>query len=355
MLASRYEGGQAVNRVRRFGAATAGVMTMAFSTAAILTTAALTAATVLSAGAALAQESYPNRPIRLVVGFAAGGGADFAARLVSDKLKNALGQTIIIDNKPGANGAIAAEAVGKAPPDGYTLFVSTVGAVAINPGLRKDLPYDSLRDFAPITLMVRQSPVLAVGPSMKVNTAAELVARAKQSPSTVTIGITGVGAISHLGLELFESAAGVKFVRVPYRGSGPAFSDVLGGQVNGVIIDAAVMLEHIRAGTLKALGMTAAARTPFLPEIPTLVEQGYADVVADNWTGVLAPASTPPAIVAKLNAAFVGALNDPDIRRRIEENGSTVAATSAAEFRDVLRSDMVRWERVIREKGIKPE
>jgi tripartite-type tricarboxylate transporter receptor subunit TctC len=308
----------------------------------------------LTAVPAQAQD-YPNRPIRLVVGFAPGGNTDFVARIVADKVRAQLGQTVVIENKPGANGAIAAEIVAKSPPDGYTLFFTSVGAVAINPGFRKDLSYNSTKDFVPIGLMTRAAPVLVVRPAMGINSAAELVARAKQNPGTITIGITGVGAISHLGLELFEAAAGVKFIHIPYRGSGPALADLLGGQVNGIVIDVAVMLEHIKAGSIKVLGSTAAQRSEQLPEIPTLIEQGFADVIADNWTGLLAPAGTPSAIVAKLNAAVTRALNEPDTRRKIEESGLIVSPTSPAEFGAILKSEIERWDRVIREKGIKSE
>jgi tripartite-type tricarboxylate transporter receptor subunit TctC len=300
-------------------------------------------------------QDYPNRAIRLVVGFAPGGNTDFVARIVADKVRAQLGQTVVIENKPGANGAIAAEAVAKSPPDGYTLFFTSVGAVAINPGFRKDLTYDSLKDFAPIGLMTRAAPVLVVRPAMGVNSAAELVTRAKQNPGTITVGITGIGAISHLGLELFEAAAGVKFIHVPYRGSGPALADLLGGQVNAIIIDVAVMLEHIKAGSIKVLASTAAQRSEQLPQIPTFVEQGYADAIADNWTGLLAPAGTPPAIIAKLNGAVTRALNEPETRRKIEESGLIVSPSSPAEFADILKSEIERWDRVIREKGIKSE
>ena len=316
--------------------------------------AGIVVAASISAAPAHAQD-YPARPIRLVVGFAPGGNTDFVARILAERVRGQLGQTVIIENKPGANGAIAAENVAKSPPDGYSLFFTTVGAVAINPGFRRDLSYDPVKDFAPIGLLTRAAPVLTVMPSLAINSAADLVARAKARPGTITIGITGVGAISHLGLELFESAAGVKFVHVPYRGSGPALSDLLGGQVNGIVIDIAVMLEHIKAGKIKVLGSTAAARAENLPDIPTLVEQGFADVVADNWTGLLAPAGTPPAIIAKLNAAFTGALNEPDTRRKIMESGLTVSPTSPAEFGLILKSEIARWDRVIREKGIKGE
>src|SRR5438105_1631015 len=278
-------------------------------------------------GSAPAQD-YPTRPIRLIVGFAPGGNTDVFARLLSAAVKERLGQTVVIETKPAANGAIAAETVAKAEPDGYSLFMSTVGAVAINPGLRKDLPYDPVKDFAPIARLGIQSPILVLHPSLGINNAAELVARAKARPGTITIGITGVGAISHLGLELFETASGAKFTKIPYRGSGPALSDLLGAHVNGVIIDPAVLIEHIRASKLKVMGMTAAKRSPLLPEIPTLVEQGYADVVAENWTGLLAPARTPQPIIARLNAAFTGAMRDPEMLRKMDATGITAAATT---------------------------
>src|SRR4051812_17714487 len=231
-------------------------------------------------------QDFPNRPIRLVLGFAPGGNTDFVARLLAERTKAALGQSLIIENRPGANGAIGADAVAKSAPDGYTLFLTSVGAVAINPSVRKDLPYDPVKDFAPIALLGRAAPVLSVGASLGVQNAPELVALAKQKPGAITIGISGIGAISHLGLELFQAAAGVKFLQVPYRGSGPALTDLLGGQVNGILTDVAALFEHIKAGKLRTLGMTGATRSDFLPQIPTLVEQGYADVVADNWTGL---------------------------------------------------------------------
>jgi tripartite-type tricarboxylate transporter receptor subunit TctC len=223
--------------------------------------------------------------------------------------------------------------------------------------VRKDLPYDPVKDFAPIALLGRAAPVLSVGAELGVNTAPELVALAKQKPGAITIGISGIGAISHLGLELFEAAAGVKFLHVPYRGSGPALTDLLGGQVNGILTDVAALFEHIKAGKLRTLGMTGAVRSDFLPQIPTLVEQGYADVVADNWTGLLAPAGTPRAIVAKLNAAFTTALNEPATRRRLADNAVTAAPTTPEEFGELLKSEIARWSRVIREKNIiiKPE
>jgi tripartite-type tricarboxylate transporter receptor subunit TctC len=319
--------------------------------------AAASIAGVLVAPSAAGAQTYPNHPVRLVVGFAPGGNTDLIARIVAERVQGPLGQRVIIDNRGGANGAIAADTVAKAAPDGYTLFFTTVGAVAINPAFRKDLPYDPIRDFAPVTLIGRAAPVLAVTPSLGLKSAPELVALARQKPDTISIGMTGVGAISHMALELFESTADVKFVHVPFRGSGPALADLLGGHVNGIVIDVSVMLEHIKAGTIKPLGITSAVRSDLVPEIPTLVEQGYPGAVAENWTALFAPAKTPPEVIAKLNAAFTGVVNDPDMRRKFAENAISPAPTSPQELGELLRSENAKWEKLIREKGItiKPE
>ena len=311
----------------------------------------------LMAPSAAPAQTFPNHPVRLVVGFAPGGNTDLIARIVADKVQGPLGQRVIIDNRGGANGAIAADTVAKAAPDGYTLFFTTVGAVAINPAFRKDLPYDPVRDFAPVTLIGRAAPVLATDPALGLKSAPELVALARQKPNTVSIGMTGVGAISHMALELFEATADVKFVHVPFRGSGPALADLLGGHVNGIVIDVSVMLEHIKAGKIKPLGITSAVRSDLVPEIPTLVEQGYPGAVAENWTGLFAPAKTPPEIIAKLNAAFTSAVNDPDMRRKFAENAISPAPTSPEELGQLLRSENEKWDKLIREKGItvKPE
>jgi tripartite-type tricarboxylate transporter receptor subunit TctC len=318
--------------------------------------AAASLAFLLTASAVSAQ-TYPNHPVRLIVGFAPGGNTDLVARLVADKVQGVLGQRVIVENRGGANGAIAADTVAKAPPDGYTLFFTTVGAVAINPAFRKDLPYDPVKDFAPVGLIGRAAPVLAVDPALGLKSAPELVALAKQKPNTVSIGMTGVGAISHLALELFESTADAKFVHVPFRGSGPALADLLGGHVNGIVIDVSVMLEHIHAGKVKALGITAATRSDLVPEIPTLVEQGYPGAVAENWTALFAPAKTPPEIINKLNAAFTSTVNDPDMRRKFQENAISASPTSPAELGQLLQAEIAKWDKVIREKGItiKPE
>jgi len=308
----------------------------------------------LLAGLSAAQaQDYPNRPLRLLVAFTAGGTTDFVARLLADKMKATLGQSVIVENRAGANGAIAAEFVAKSEPDGYTLFFTTAGAVAINPSFRNNLTYDPVADFAPIGLAVKNSTLVVVRSSLEANTAKELVALVKQRP--ITIGVTGLGAISHLGLELFQSAAGVKFQHVPYRGASHAITDLIGGQLDGLVADVPTVLTQIRAGKIKALGATSQERSELFPEVPTLVEQGFVDTVADQWGAVLAPAKTPPAIIAKLNAAMLAALNDPDLRGKLAQAGVIPAPSSPEYFARYLQEEIARWGKLIREKGIKPD
>ena len=298
-------------------------------------------------------QDYPSRPIRLVVAFTAGGTTDFVARLLSERLKSSLGQSVIVENRPGANGAIGADYVAKSEPDGYTLYFTTVGAVAINPAFRSNLPYDPVRDFAPVGMAVFNSTMLVVNAAMKVNSARDLAALARERPGSITIGVTGLGAISHLGLELFQAATGVKFQAVPYRGASQAVTDLLGGQLDGLFGDVPTIIAQVRAGKLKALAATSKERSDILPDIPTFVEQGFADTVANQWAGTLAPARTPPAVIARLNAAFTAVLNDPEVRDRLQQAGVTPSPSSPEEFGRYLQEEITRWGRLIREKGIK--
>jgi tripartite-type tricarboxylate transporter receptor subunit TctC len=300
-------------------------------------------------------QDYPTRPIRLVVAFTPGGTTDFMARLLADKLRGLLGQTVVVENKPGANGAIGADYVAKAEPDGYTLFFTTVGAVAINPGLRSDLPYDPVKDFAPVGMAAFNSTMLVVNATMKVNSAKELAALAKEKPGTVTIGITGIGAVSHLGLELFQSSAGIKITAVPYRGASQAITDILGGNLDGLMGDVPTVLTQIQSGKIKALAATSTKRSDIFPDVPTFVEQGYAETVADQWAGILAPARTPPAVIAKLNTAMVTALNDPEVRAKLKQSGVTPSPGTPEQFGQYLKDEIARYTKLIREKGIKGE
>jgi tripartite-type tricarboxylate transporter receptor subunit TctC len=313
---------------------------------------ATTAIALLAAAPAVAQD-YPTHAIKMIIAFPPGGPTDFVGRLLADKLKDLLGQSVIIENKPGANGAIGAEAVAKSTPDGYTLFLTTSGAVTVTPNLRADTPYDTLRDFAPVSEIVGNTTVLVVRPELGVNSAKDLAALAKAKPGTLAFASTGVGSPPHIALELFQAAAGVKFVHVPYRGAAPAITDLLGGQVTAMFADAPVLMPHIRAGKLKAIGAASGTRNPMLPDVQTLREQGYADTVADNWYGLLAPAKTPPAVIGKLNQAVRAALADPVVREKLINSGAIPAPSSPEEFGKFLKEELDRMGKVIREHGIK--
>jgi tripartite-type tricarboxylate transporter receptor subunit TctC len=298
-------------------------------------------------------QELPSRPIRMVVAFPAGGPADFVARLLADKLKPLTGRTVIVENRAGANGAIGAEYVARAEPDGTTLFLTTVGAVAVTPHLVAKLAYDPIRDFAPITLVVRNTTILVVKLDLPVASARELAARAAHDPGTIAIASTGNGSMPHLALELYQTSAGVKFVHVPYRGAAPALTDLLGGQVTALFADAPVLMSQLQGGKLKALGAASDQRNPMLPDVPTLEEQGFADTQADNWYGLLAPAKTPPAVIARLNKAVHDMLADPAVRDKLIKSGAVPSPTTPEEFGKLLQSEIARWGRIIREKGIK--
>ena len=311
-------------------------------------------AAVLAAGGAAAQD-YPNRPIRLVVAFAAGGTTDFVARQLAERAKASLGQNIVVENKPGANGAIGAEFVAKSEPDGYTLFFSTAGALAINPSMRSDLPYDPIKDFTPIVPVARNTVLFAVNPTLGVATAQEMIARAKEKPGTITVAITGVGAISHLAIEMLQIAAGIKLQYVPYRGAGQAVADFIGGQLNAMSAEVPVLMPQIKAGKATILAVSAQNRSDVLPEVPTFAELGYPDVIADNWSGVLAPPKTPAAIVARLNQAFNAVVLYPKVRRLFAENGVSTIGGTPEDLTALIKSETARWRKVVRETGVKAE
>jgi tripartite-type tricarboxylate transporter receptor subunit TctC len=313
---------------------------------------AATLAAALTAGGAAAQD-YPTRPIRLIVAFAAGGTTDFVARQLAERAKASLGQNIVVENKPGANGAIGAEFVAKSEPDGYTLFFSTAGALAINPSMRSDLPYDPIKDFTPIVPVARNTVLFAVNPTLGVATAQEMIARAKEKPGTITVAITGVGAISHLAIEMLQIAAGIKLQYVPYRGAGQAVADFIGGQLNAMSAEVPVLMPQIKAGKATILAVSAQNRSDVLPEVPTFAELGYPDVIADNWSGVLAPPKTPPAIVARLNQAFNAVVRDPDVRRRFAENGVSTIGGTPEDLTELIKSETARWRKVVKETGVK--
>ena len=316
--------------------------------------AALSAALVFLGltGAAQAQD-FPSRTVKIVVAFPAGGPTDFVARVLADKLKGILGQSVIIENKPGANAAIGADSVAKSDPDGYTLFFTTAGAVVINPHMRTNLPYDPIKDFAPITLVVNTMEVLVVRSDTAIKSATDLVALAKSRPDGIAMASTGVGSPPHLALELFKGSSGANVLHVPYRGAAPAVTDVVGGQVHAMFADLPVLMPQIRGGTLRPIGVGSKRRASVLPDVPTLDEQGIKDVYADNWYALFAPAKTPAPVIAKLNAAVNAALKDPEIASKLIDAGADPAAGTPEQLAEFLKSELERWGKVVKEKNIK--
>jgi tripartite-type tricarboxylate transporter receptor subunit TctC len=306
------------------------------------------------AGAAMSAgeiANFPERPIRLIVGFAPGGGTDTTARAIAQKLNTAFGQQVVVDNRPGAAGNIAAQIVAKATPDGYTLLMGTIAALAINPTLYGNLPFDPVRDFAPITQAVNSTNVLVVHPTVKASSVKALIALAKAEQGKFIYGSSGVGGAGHLAGELFGALAGVKLVHVPYKGGGPVMIDLIAGQIPCVFATAATAIAHIRSGRIRPLGVTTLKRAGMLPEIPTIAEQGLPGYDANNWYGLLAPAGTPRPVIDKLNSEVVKALNLPDIKQYLFSQGLDPAPTTPEQFGAYVRSEMVKWAKVVRAAG----
>ncbi len=304
--------------------------------------------------AAAAADAYPNRPIRMVVPVPPGGVADTMARLVLPRVSESLGQQIVIDNRPGANGVIAYEMVARAAPDGYTLVTAATG-IAINPSLYRQAAYDPVRDFAPITLGVTAPNILLVHPSVAAKSVQELVTLAKAKPGQVIFASPGNGTTGHLAVELLKSAAGVDVTHVPYKGGGPALIDLMGGQVHAYFSVALVAVPLVKAGKLRALGITSAKRSPVAPDMMSVSEAGFPGVELSGWFGWLAPARTPRAIVGQLNRGIVDVLNAPQIRERVLSQSTEPVGDSPESFGRFIKSERDRWARVIREANIRLE
>lgn len=311
--------------------------------------------TILTAAASLTTaQSYPNKPIRYIVGFPPGGSTDLIARTAATKLSEQIGQQVVVENRPGAGGTIAAEIAARATPDGYTLMHAGM-TMAINPALRKNLPYVPLRDFAPVTLLSKLPNVLVVNNSFPAKNVAEFIAHAKANPGKVSYGSSGVGAVPHLSMELFKKLAGIDIVHVPYKGSAQVLTDLLGGQIPVMFDNLPANLPHIKAGRIRALGIPSAKRNPQLPDLPTFIESGVAGFEVTGWLGMFAPAATPRAVIATLNAHMVKALNAPDTQKRLAEHGAEASPTTPAEFGALLKSETVRWAQVIKDAGVPSE
>jgi len=312
---------------------------------------ALLIAASLIAGQAGAQ-AYPTKPIRLIIGFAPGGGTDLAARVVAKKFSEFLGQPVVIEAKAGAGGNIATEYVAKAAPDGYTLLSGAVGPFSINPSLYKNLGFDPLKDFSHVSMMSVFANVLVVHPSVPAQTVGEFIALAKAKPGTVFYGSSGSGGAGHLAGELFRSVTGAPIVHVAYKGGGPAMIDLLAGQVQAIFSSPQTAIPHIKTGRLRALGVTTLKRTQALPEVPTLAESGLPGFEAANWYCLSAPAKTPKEIITRLHRDFTRALADPEVIAGLARQGMEPAPDTPDELTAYIKSEQEKWSRVVRDAGI---
>ena len=308
----------------------------------------------ICATAAVAQApAFPSKPVRLVIAFPAGGPADFFGRVISQKLSEALGQQVVVENRAGAAGILATDFVAKAPPDGYTVYLASSGVLALHVSLYEKLPYDIVRDFAPVTLAVTVPELLVVHPSLPTKTAKEFAALAKARPNQLTYASTGAGSMPHLAFESFKIAAGVNILHVPYKGAAPAVTDLLGGHVQASILDVPVLLPHVKSGKFRALAIATAKRAPTLPDVPTMAEAGYPAVNADNWYGVVVAAATPKDVLAKLHGAFVAALQAPETKQRLASQGAEAVSSTPQEFATYMRNETEKWSKVTKAAGIK--
>lgn len=305
---------------------------------------------VLLAGA----QSYPTKPVRLIAPSSPGSGVDIVARIVAQKLSESLGQQVVVDNRAGAGANLGAEIAAKAAPDGYTLFMGTP-AHAINAGLYRRLNYDIVKDFAPISLVTTGQYVLVVNPSLPAKNVKDLIALAKAKPGQLNYASAGSGNATHLAGELFKSLTKVNVVHVPYKGSGPALTDVIAGQVQFMFSNLTAALPHIKSGRLRALAVTGPRRTPTAPDIPTMIESGVPGYTVTSWFGVLAPAGATKEIVNRLNAELAKVMRSPDMKERLAGEGADPTSSSPAEFTAFLKTEIEKWGKVVKEAGITAE
>jgi tripartite-type tricarboxylate transporter receptor subunit TctC len=297
-------------------------------------------------------DEYPSRPIRLIVPYAAGGGADSVARIVAKRVAETIGQPIVIENRGGGGSIIGTELVKNAEPDGYTLLMGQSGPISINPAVYKNLPYDPLRDFAPVTMTTAYPYIMVVNPALGVKTLQEFVALARSKPGELNYGTTGVGAANHLVTELFDSKAGIRMTHIPYRGTALAVTDLLAGHVQVVFADPISALQHINAGTLLALAVTSKDRSPVAPDVPTISESGYPGFDAIAWHGILAPAGTRREIVNRLNAEIAAALEDLQTKALLEKQAMQTVGNSPEAFAGFIRQDIAIWKEVAAEAKV---
>ena len=304
---------------------------------------------------ALAQQDYPARPIHIVAPFEAGGATDIMARIMAQKLTESLGQPVIIDNRPGAGGGIGAAAVAKSPADGYTILFGNLAPNAINPSVYTKLQYDAEKDFAPISVVARVPLVLVTPSSSPAGSVRELIALAKSAPGNLNFGSPGVGSVAHVVGEMFNTMAGTRLVHVPYKGGAPAVQATLSAEVAMMFATGISSIPHIKSGKLRALGITSAERSPVAPDIPTIAESGLPGFEVDVWFGLLAPAATPRAIVERLAHEVRRALDAPDVRAKFAELSAVPSPTTPDQFAAIIRADIAKWAKVVKESGAKIE
>lgn len=312
------------------------------------------ALTGLAALTGIAHAAYPDRPVKLIIPFTAGGATDVIGRTVAHAMSLSMGQQIVVDNKPGAGGAIAAAAVANAAPDGYTLLLGSIGMLAIGPNLRRITSYDAINSFAPISQLTATPNLIVAHPSLRANTLHELIDQARANPGKIAYASSGVATSTHLSGELFQTMAGIKLVHVPYKGGAQALSDLRAGQIL-LMFDTMSSVAAIKAGQLKALAITSDKRSPQLPGVPTVAEAGLPGYRTSSWNGLMAPAGTPRAVVDRLNHEVLKALARPDVRERLMTDGSEVFGSAPAEFGHFIAEENKRWGQLIKDTGIRPE
>lgn len=300
-------------------------------------------------------QSWPTRPIRLIVPFTPGGGVDLTGRVLAPKLSEALGQTVIVENRGGAGGLIGVDLGAKASPDGYTVVIGTIGNIAIAPHLQSKMPYDPQKDLVPISQLANALNVMVINPSVKATTIKEFIALAKKEGSTISYGSSGSGATDHLAGEVFNTLAGLKMTHIPYKGGAPAMIDLVGGQVQVIFATVSTAISSIQGGKVRALGMTGNQRYESLPEVPTIAEAGLAGFDVNGWYGLYAPAGTPKDIITRLNAEVVKILAMPDVKARLLDAGIIATSSSPEAFAAYTQDETKRWAKVVKDANIKTE
>ena len=320
-----------------------------------LTRHALAATLALTSMTAVRAQEYPSKPTRMIVPVAAAGMTDIVARMFGQKLQERLGQPVLIENKPGAGGNIGTEFVARAAPDGYTLLYAYPGPLVVNPSLYKNLGYDPLRDFVPVSLLVSYSMVLAVNSGIPAKTVAELIAVAKRSPQPLTYGSAGNATTSHLIMELFRREAGIEMLHIPYKGAAPAMTDLIGGQLSAMVDALTLVMPQHQAGRIRAIAITSKERSPAAPDLPTVAESGIKDFEVLGWQGVLAPTGTPRPVIDRLSREFAVIVNDPGVRKDLASRGLDPAYRDTNGFAQMIRSELGIWRRVVTESNIKAD